>query len=467
MREGERVRRWRRRISREKKTAHKIEAQTIHRKQQERNDKHTHTQRQTLIYDRSSSPFARAKRANGEREIYGWKAATTTEAWVDRGGEGKRSQAGRGRRRSKAKPYHPSKTESKPTEQQAKTYERRRPQRTNTHTQAERQANTYTHTRACSAHAHDRTQIQYTTHTYTHTYLHKRYANANKIATTTRANNIPTTAAAAQQGNYAANLHESCESPIPAQRTNTHTHMYTYTCILNTCFVLVAVVVFVIIIAVAGHSRHHGCYALYFCCCCCTSTRCVVVVRYISAGTFRFRFSLLLPRLVRSMYVCKCVSLSSLVLHVLLLRLHHIFLQLICPTITNNNNNLVPTSKVIASSIVPSLSFSSFAFLFWLLASTGRLFSTLILYESRRRRSSLWRSVAVAAASNHIAGHLSNMTTLASLSTFTSVLCRQRPAHTLLLLLSPLLAIVGSSTWYTRFAFVIPFSFASLAHATL
>lgn len=116
-------------------------------------------------------------------------------------------------------------------------------------------------------------------------------------------------AVAAQQGNYAANLHESCESPIPAQRTNTSTHIYTYTWILNTCFVLVAVVVFVIIIAVAGHSRHHGCYALYFCCCC-TSTRCVVVVvRYISAGTFRFRFSLLLPRLVRSMYVCPSLSL--------------------------------------------------------------------------------------------------------------------------------------------------------------
>lgn len=210
-------------------------------------------------------------------------------------------------------------------------------------------------------------------------------------------------------------------------------------------------------------------------CCCCTSTRCVVVVRYISAGTFRFRFSLLLPRLVRSMYKCMCVCVS--------------FSLYSCspppsssssnfPTTNmpnNNNNNLVPTSKVIASSIVPSLSFSSFAFLFWLLASTVRLFSTLILYESRRRPSSLWRSVAVivaataaAAASNHIAGHLSNMTTLASLSTSTSLLCRQRPAHTLLLLLSPLLAIVGSSsTWYTRFAFVIPFSFASLAHATL
>lgn len=96
----------------------------------------------------------------------------------------------------------------------------------------------------------------------------------------------------------------------------TLTHAHTYTCILNTCFVLVAV--FVIIIAVAGHSRHHGCYALYFCCCCCccTSTRCVVVVRYISAGTFRFRFSLLLPRLVRSMYMCMyvCVSLSLCIL---------------------------------------------------------------------------------------------------------------------------------------------------------
>lgn len=111
-------------------------------------------------------------------------------------------------------------------------------------------------------------------------------------------------------------------------------------------------------------------------------------------------------------------------------------------------------------------------------------------FYTKAANVAVWRSVAVAvtaaatAAFSYIAGHLSNMT-LAPLSTslpLLLMLCRQRPAHVVAVALAPsplgglspfTVALerpaigCGSSTWYTRIAFVIPFSACSLAHATL
>lgn len=54
----------------QKKTAHKIEAQTIHRRQQERNDKHTytHTHTETDTHIRMTGPRRRSREPNGQME---------------------------------------------------------------------------------------------------------------------------------------------------------------------------------------------------------------------------------------------------------------------------------------------------------------------------------------------------------------------------------------------------------------
>lgn len=80
--------------------------------------------------------------------------------------------------------------------------------------------------------------------------------------------------------------------------------------------------------------------------------------------------------------------------------------------------------------------------------STRRLFSTLILYESRQRRCCLTFSRRRRRHRRHllqhsVAGHLSNMT-LTALSTSLPILllllmlCRQRPAHVVAVARSPL-----------------------------
>lgn len=293
----------------------------------------------TLMHDRSS--FARAETANGERE------------WMDERQQQQQQKASR--RRSKAKAYHPSKTESKPTKQQAKTYERRRPQRTNTQTHTRTCTHTHSQANTLAAHAHDEHRDTILTHTHSFARVLKRYAN--KIATaTTRANNIPTAAAAAAGqlcGEFARIMRISNTHTHSEKHSQSYTpiHPYTCTCILNTCFVLVAVFV---IIAVAGHSRHHGC-----CCCCSIHSFCCIYatrVRYISqsvAGVlpdFAFQPTRL-PFYVAIRSTTQLIKLTSIHSN---------------SNYNNNNNNnfFYQLQKVIVSSIVPCFSFSSFAFLF-------------------------------------------------------------------------------------------------------
>lgn len=193
------------------------------------------------------------------------------------------------------------------------------------------------------------------THTHSYARVLKRYAN--KIATaTTRANNIPTAAAAAAGqlcGEFARIMRISNTHTHSEKHSQSYTpiHPYTCTCILNTCFVLVAVFV---IIAVAGHSRHHGC-----CCCCSIHSFCCIYatrVRYISqsvAGVlpdFAFQPTRL-PFYVAIRSTTQLIKLTSIHSN---------------SNYNNNNNNnfFYQLQKVIVSSIVPCFSFSSFAFLF-------------------------------------------------------------------------------------------------------
>lgn len=87
-------------------------------------------------------------------------------------------------------------------------------------------------------------------------------------------------------------------------------YTYTHTLILNTCFVLVAVfVIIIIIIIVAGHSRHHGCYAL--CCrCCIYATFLLFPVRYIST----VKISLFFLYIVISTYSFFFFAITTLIL---------------------------------------------------------------------------------------------------------------------------------------------------------
>jgi len=99
----------------------------------------------------------RSREPNGkwrEERENGWmdEKQQQQQSSQQRGSRGGRQS---GRRQSKTKPYHPSKTESKPTKQQAKTYERRRPQRTNTHTYKTAGKYTHIHTQPMTVHRYD------------------------------------------------------------------------------------------------------------------------------------------------------------------------------------------------------------------------------------------------------------------------------------------------------------------------